>query len=93
MNRTVPYIPYYQHVTQDDPFQIKSHLVHLLHQNISYHRALCRLLMSDFICFGYSLPMECHDMRDERGNYIPYGSTATVKKVEKGGKEKESKMV
>jgi hypothetical protein len=72
ISRRVPYISQYQHITESDPFRVNAVVSRILRQRQPYARAICRLLMSDFLCLGHSLPKECEDMIDQRGDYVPF---------------------
>jgi hypothetical protein len=50
------------HGSSIDYSHFKLALEQLFAQDPRYIRALCRLLLTDFICFDYALPPECSDM-------------------------------
>jgi hypothetical protein len=75
INRQVPYLAQYQHITESDPFHINAVVSRILRQRPPFARAICRLLMSDFLCLKHSLPKECEDMIDQDGNYVPFASS------------------
>jgi len=47
------------HMSSNDPNLIKKHTLQLLEEYPAYKRALCHLLLVDFVCFEYALPEEC----------------------------------
>ena len=55
---------YAVHDTSKDPMNMKASLIALLKSEKKYVRALCRILMVDFVCLMdiYKLPPECADM-------------------------------
>lgn len=52
------------HLASDDPMDMKASLLTLLKSDKRYTRALCRLLMVDYVCMRdlFALPPECADM-------------------------------
>jgi hypothetical protein len=58
----VPYHPRSAHPTSQDPMSLKQSLLQVLSKQPRYLRAVCRLLMVDYICLQYSLPEVCSNM-------------------------------
>lgn len=54
--------PELSHPTVGDPMNLKASLLEVLHHMPKYMRAVCRLLMVDYVCLRYTLPRECADM-------------------------------
>jgi hypothetical protein len=52
-----------KHPTSDDPLGMKKALMHVLHTKPNYMRAVCRLLMIDYVCLNYPLPAPCAHMK------------------------------
>ena len=65
----VEYQNVHSHLTQDDIFGLKHSLKTLFVENPSYLRAICHLLIRDYICLGYEFPGPCADM-NKWGNII-----------------------
>lgn len=55
------------HITQGDVFGLKKNLKQLFRDNAKYMRAMCHLLIRDYICLGFDLPEVCRDMYDKYG--------------------------
>lgn len=55
---------YETHDTSHDPMNMKASLLALLRSEKKYLRAICRILLVDFVCLSsvYDLPPECADM-------------------------------
>jgi hypothetical protein len=68
LRAAIPYVGSRRHVSSQDPLHLRASLETLLRTDSSYMRALCRLLLVDYICFPkYKVPADCADM-------IPEGS-------------------
>lgn len=72
LNQTIEYDSQHKHITEMDPFQVKSTFTTLFEKDISYLRMICRLLIIDYICLNFELPKHCEDMLDSNGNYVPF---------------------
>ena len=51
-------------VSHSDLFHVKSSFKELFKTRPQYLRAMCWLLLSDYICLGYDVPSECAFIRD-----------------------------
>ena len=47
-----------EHISSRDPNGIKRNTLQLLREFPAYYRALCHLLLVDYVCFSYPLPLE-----------------------------------
>lgn len=47
------------HESSDDPNGVKAAFKDLFKRDIRYKRALCQLLLMDYVCFNYKLPLGC----------------------------------
>jgi hypothetical protein len=45
-------------------FGFKAQLKQLFNEEPRYMRAMCHLLIRDYICLGFELPVSCADMYD-----------------------------
>lgn len=50
------------HITSSDPLNLRQSLMQLFDSDPRYLRAVCRIVIIDFICLGYTLPDACADM-------------------------------
>ena len=48
------------HESSDDPNGVKSAFKELFQRDVRYKKALCQLLLVDYVCFKYDLPPECN---------------------------------
>lgn len=64
LNVDIKYTSDMSHVTQGDVFGFKKLLQQLFRDDPRYLRALCHLLIRDYICLGFELPVPCADMYD-----------------------------
>lgn len=61
----ISYFPRSEHPTSNDPMNLKHSLLAVLNKQPRYMRAVCRLLMVDYICLQYQLPDVCANMTTE----------------------------
>lgn len=54
--------PEMTHPTIGDPMHLKASLLEVLHRFPNYMRAVCRLIMVDYVCLRFPLPRECGGM-------------------------------
>lgn len=64
LNVNVEYTGKMTHLTQADIFGFKKSLKELFGGDPAYTRAMCHLLIRDYICLGFELPVPCVDMYD-----------------------------
>lgn len=50
------------HITSQDPMNLKRSLLEVLNKFPKFMRGVCRLLMVDYVCLRYPLPKECAHM-------------------------------
>lgn len=58
----VKYLGAHHHATSDDPMDLRKSLVEVFQKMPYYLRAVCRLLMVDYVCLKFELPPECANM-------------------------------
>ena len=51
-----------KHITSKDPLQFRHALLTLFKSDVRYLRAVCRVILLDYICLSYAPPVECADM-------------------------------
>ena len=67
LNIKVNYIGEMSHMSQYDTLSFKKLLKKLFAEDVRYLRAMCHLLIRDYICFGFELPVDCADLYDTYG--------------------------
>ena len=67
LNVNIKYSSDMSHITQGDVFGFKKTLKRLFQEDHRYMRAMCHLLIRDYICLGFDLPVACADMYDTYG--------------------------
>ena len=67
LNVNIKYTSDMSHITQGDVFGFKKMLKQLFNEEPKYMRAMCHLLIRDYICLGFDLPGVCADMYDTYG--------------------------
>jgi hypothetical protein len=69
---TAPYVHPNSHESSDDPQHIRQMMAKLFEHHPSYERAICRVLLIDYVCLNFELPIACNGMLDSMGQYIPF---------------------
>jgi hypothetical protein len=63
----------------DDPLGMKRALKHILRTKPNYMRAVCRLLMMDYVCLNYPLPAQCAHMKPKAEDCDGISETVVAK--------------
>ena len=64
LNIKVKYFGENAHMTHNDMLGFRKLLKRLFAEDVRYLRAMCHLLIRDYICFGFKLPADCADINE-----------------------------